>query len=553
MIDKNKELAQLLFPHITKTREYYDNLYQKRNLPNGSEVTRFAPSPTGFMHLGNFFGVLLDRSVATHTNGIFFLRIEDTDQKREIKGATDVILEVLDKFDIKVDEGAIGENGSDVGEYGPYTQSKRKEIYQTYAKYLVEKGRAYPCFCSDEKLEEQKKAQKAAKVPTGYYNEHAICRNLTLEEIKQNLDNKIPFVLRLKSEGTFPNLQRMMFIDQIKGKRTFPKNYRDAVILKSNGIPPYNLAHAVDDHLMGTTQVIRGEEWFPSLAEHLEIFDALEFDHVKYAHNPLIQILENGKKRKISKRKDPEADMRYYLENGYLKETIIEYLLTLANSNFEAWRKNNPTEHYSLFPFKIQNVGSSSPLFDNDKLNNIGKNNVANLTLDEFYKGVLDYAKDYDKPFYSILTNKKDYALSVFNIERDNAKKRKDIYNFKMVYDFYKFMFEQPKNIDFVTLTPNYKPELIKNILNAYSAVYNELDDKQTWFDKIKDLSPQFGFSREVREFKQNPNEYLGHCGDVSTLIRVALTGRTQTPDLYEICKVLGQQEVVTRLKSAVK
>jgi glutamyl-tRNA synthetase len=553
MTDKNKKLAELLFPHITKTKDYYETLYKSRNLQQGAEVTRFAPSPTGYMHIGNFFSALLDRSAATQTAGSFFLRVEDTDQKREIKGATDVILEVLNKFGIKVDEGAIGENGSDIGEYGPYTQSKRKEIYQTYAKFLVEKGRAYPCFCSDEKLEEQKQAQKAAKVPTGYYNEHAICRNLSLEEVQENLNKGKQFVLRLKSEGTFPVTHKRVFVDQIKGKRIFPKNYRDAIILKSNGIPPYNLAHAVDDHLMGTTLVIRGEEWFPSLAEHLELFEALEFEFVKYAHNPLIQILDDGKKRKISKRKDPEADMRYYLENGYLKETIIEYLLTLANSNFEPWRTNNPSEHYSKFPFTVQNIGSSSPLFDNDKLNNIGKNHIANLSVEAFYDNLLLWAKEYDKQFYTLLTTKKDYALSVFHIERDNEKKRKDIYNFKMVYDFYKFMFEAPNQINWAQLKPNYEPELIKSILTAYIKVYDQKDDKQTWFNKIKDLSPQFGFSREVKEFKKNPEQYLGHCGDVSTLIRIAITGRTQTPDLYEICQVLGQDEVMLRLQNAIK
>ena len=552
MLDKNKELAELLFPHVTKDRDYYENYYKKRNLKEGAEVTRFAPSPTGYLHIGNFFSALLDRSVAHQTDGVFFLRIEDTDQKREIKGAVEVVLEVLNKFGINIDEGKIGKNGETIGEYAPYVQSERKEIYNTYAKWLVEKGRAYPCFCSDEELEEQKQKQKLQKVPTGYYGEHAICRNLSNEEIKERISKKMPFVIRLKSQGSFSNLQKQLFIDQIKGKKIFPKNYRDAIILKSNGIPPYNFAHAVDDHLMGTTLVIRGEEWFPSLAEHLELFEALEFPFVKYAHNPLIQKLDNGKKRKISKRKDPEADMRYYMENGYIKETIIEYLLTLANSNFEEWRTKNPTEHYSKFPFKIQNVGTSSPLFDNDKLNSIGKNQIANLTLDEFFEDELNWAKEYDKEFYEVLKKDSEFAKNVFNMERDNNKKRKDIYNFSMVKDYYSYMFFSPQKINWKELNITFDKTTIKNVLYSYVNYYDSNDDKQVWFNKIKELGTQFNFAKEVKEYKQNPESYVGHCGDVATLIRIAITGRVNSPDLYEICSVLGKNEVIKRLQNAI-
>jgi len=441
MTDQNKLIAELLFPNINKTPDYYENFYKQRNLPEGAEVTRFAPSPTGYLHIGSFFTSMIGRRTASNSNGVFFLRIEDTDQKREIKGATSVVIEMLNTFGVNPDEGPLGINQLDVGAYGPYIQSKRKEIYQTYAKWLVAEGKAYPCFCTAEQLEQTREKQRMYKKPTGYYGEHAVCRNLGYKDIKEKIDAGIPFVVRLKSNGCFENLKKITVIDEVRGERTFPENFIDAVILKSNGLPPYNLAHAVDDHLMRTTLVIRGEEWIASLAEHLEIFSALGFTAPRYAHLPVIQKIEDGKKRKISKRKDPEADMRYYLAQGFPTAAIAEYILTLANSNYELWREKNPTLSYNEFPFSIKKVTSSSPLFDFAKLNDISKNVISRMTTEEIYAAVLTWAKTNDETFYKLLTRKKQFALGVFNMERNVANPRKDIIRWGMVKDFYSYKF----------------------------------------------------------------------------------------------------------------
>jgi len=553
MIDQNKLIAELLFPNVTKTPDYYENFYKQRNLPEGAEVTRFAPSPTGYLHIGSFFTAMIGRRTASNTNGVFFLRIEDTDQKREIKGAASVVIEMLNKFGVSPDEGPLGVNQQDVGAYGPYIQSLRKEIYQTYAKWLVAEGKAYPCFCTAEQLEQIREKQRVYKKPTGYYGEHAVCRNLGYKDIKEKIEAGATFVIRLKSAGCFENLKKITVVDEIRGERTFPENFIDAVILKSNGLPPYNFAHAVDDHLMHTTLVIRGEEWIASLAEHLEIFSALGFTAPRYAHLPVIQKIEDGKKRKISKRKDPEADMRYYLSQGFPTAAIAEYILTLANSNYELWREKNPALNYNEFPFSIKKVTSSSPLFDFAKLNDISKNVISRLTTDQIYEAVREWAKINDEKFFNTLLKKKTYALGVFNMERNVANPRKDIIRWGMVKNFYSYMFSSAFKVKISDFAASLKAEDIKGILAAYTSIFDDQDDKQVWFNKIKDLGPIFNFAREVKEYKKAPENYKGHCGDVSGIIRVAITGRQNTPDLYEICRILGKKEIIKRLNKVLK
>ncbi len=540
----NNKLADLLFPNIDKTPEYYEKKYPPRKLDAQAEVTRYAPSPTGFVHFGALFTSLVNNLVAKKSNGIFFLRIEDTDKKREVEGGVEGIINTLSAFDIKFDEGA-----STGGEYAPYIQSERQEIYQTYVKELVRQDKAYPCFCTAEELEEMRKIQEANKENIGYYHfKYAKCRNLSFEQIKQKIDNGEKFVIRFKCPYTADD--EIETYDAIRGKRIIPQNGNDVVILKSNGLPPYNLAHVIDDHLMHTTFVIRGDEWLPSLAEHLQLFRAFGFEPPKYAHlSPIQKIDENGGRRKLSKRKDPEADMNFFAKAGYPVAAIKDYIMTLVNSDFEAWRQQNKTASIYDFPFSLQKMNASGALFDIIKLKDISKNYLSTLTQNEVFDLALAYAKDYNQQLYKSLTENKDYWLNILSIDRNIPKPRKDLSHFEELYDTFSYMFEIPE----VAFPENFNNEDIRQILNEYPNYYNENDDQQTWFSRIKDLSEKHGFAREVKEFKQSPEKYKGHCGDVSTIIRVALTGRTQTPNLFDICRLLGRENIKKRCELAVK
>ncbi len=540
----NNKLADLLFPNIDKTPEYYEKKYPARKLEAKAEVTRYAPSPTGFVHFGALFTSLVNNLVAKKTNGVFFLRIEDTDKKREVEGGVEGIINTLSAFDIKFDEGA-----GTGGEYGPYIQSERQEIYQTYAKELVRQGKAYPCFCTAEELEEMRKTQEANKENIGYYHfKYAKCRYLTFEEIKEKIDKGEKFVIRFKCPYTVDD--EIEIYDAIRGKRFIHQNGNDVVILKSNGLPPYNFAHVIDDHLMHTTFVIRGDEWLPSLAEHLQLFEALGFTPPKYAHlSPIQKIDENGGRRKLSKRKDPEADMNFFAKAGYPVGAIKDYIMTLVNSDFEPWRQQNKTASIYDFPFSLQKMNASGALFDIMKLKDISKNYLATLSQNEVYDLALAYAKEYNEQLYKSLTENKDYWLNILSIDRNIPKPRKDLSHFEELYDTFSYMFEVPK----IVFPENFKSEDIKQILSEYPNYYNENDDQQTWFNRIKDLSEKHGFAREVKEFKNSPEKYKGHCGDVSTIIRVALTGRTQTPNLFDICKLLGKENIKNRCELAVK
>lgn len=544
-----KDLAELIFPDV-KDISYYEEKYPERNLPEGAVVTRFAPSPTGFVHIGGLYQALVARTVAKKTGGVFFLRVEDTDQKREVENGVTGIVNSLKDFDMAPDEGMISDT-EEIGNYGPYKQSLRKEIYQAYAKYLISQGKAYPCFCTQEELDEIRQKQESAKIRPGYYGVWAKCRNLTVEELAEKIKNGEPYIIRFKSPGRED--RKIKHKDVIKGNVDFPENDLDIVIIKADGLPTYHFAHAVDDHLMHTTHVIRSDEWLSSVPLHLQLFHELGFKAPKYAHISPIMKNDNGGKRKLSKRKDPEAAVEYYKKEGIPSEAVKEYLLNIANSTFENWRKANPDKSIDEFDFQLSKMSVSGALFDMIKLLDIGKTVISKMTAEEVYNYSLIWAKEYDEELAKMLEDK-EYALKVFGIERGNKKPRKDIskwsdvmYNIGYMYDdeFYGKVNEYPYQVIS-------DKEDIAKILDLYiSKYYNESDDKQTWFDKIKELAVEMGYAGEVKEFKANPGMYKAHVGDVSTVLRVALTARTNTPDMYEIMQILGKDRIAKRLEIA--
>lgn len=543
-----EKLAQLLFPNTDKTPEFYEELYPQRELPEGAKVTRFAPSPTGFLHFGNLYTMLVAYRIAKNSNGVFYVRVEDTDNKRKVDGAIDVMLKSLASYGIEADEGVIGEN-EEKGAYGPYYQSKRKDIYQAYAKHLVEQGLAYPCFCSPEELDEIRNQQEN-EPQKGYWGKWAKCRNLSYDEIKTNIESGKEWTLRLKSPGTADG--KCVFDDAIKGKIEMPENIQDIVLLKSDGIPTYHFAHVIDDHLMRTTHVVRGDEWISSAPIHLQLFKLLGFKPPKYAHVATIMKEENGGKRKLSKRKDPEAAVTYYAEQGYPKESVIEYILTLANSNFEDWRRANKTEPAEKFPLNFKKMSVSGALFDTVKLTDISKNVISTMNADKVFTLSYEWAKEYNPQLASLYEQDTDYAKAVLNIDRENKKPRKDIAKWSDIPDYISYMFDEAF-IPCYELCGNADKELAGEVIEKYIDAFNENDDKDQWFARIKDLCEPLGCTPNVKEFKQNPENYRGHVGDVSTVIRVALTGRTNTPDLYSISALLGRERVIKRLKDALK
>ena len=546
-----KDLANLIFPEV-KEISYYEEKYKKRQLPEGAIVTRFAPSPTGFVHLGSLYQVVIARKMAKQTGGVFFLRVEDTDQKREVENGVTGIIESLRDFGLTPDEGMINET-EEIGEYGPYKQSLRKDIYQAYAKHLLEQGKAYPCFATPEELDEMRAKQEAAKIRPGYYGVWAKYRNLTVEEAAQKIENGEPYIIRLKSPGRED--RKIKHHDVIKGNVDFPENDQDIVIIKADGLPTYHFAHAVDDHLMGTTHVIRGDEWLSSVPLHLQLFQMLEVKAPKNAHIAPIMKEDDGGKRKLSKRKDPEAAVSYYTEIGVPKEAVTEYLLNIANSNFELWRKQNPNASVDEFELQLNKMSVSGALFDIVKILDIAKTVISKYTAESIYEEAVNWAKIYDEELYKLLEDK-EYALKVFGIERGNAKPRKDIAKWSDVQENIEYMYDdefykKERTYEYQKVTDK---ELINKIITLYmEKYYNENDDKQTWFDKIKDLSQEVGFAREVKEWKKEPENWPGHVGDISTVLRVALTSKANTPDMYEIMQVLGKEKIIKRFKEAMK
>lgn len=544
----NERLAQLLFSDITKTPEYYEEKYPQRSLSPDAKVTRIAPSPTGFMHLGNLFGAITDERLAHQSGGVFYLRIEDTDQKREVEGGVETILNVFSQFGLIFDEGAT--LTGDCGEYGPYRQRQREEIYKTYVKSLVEQGLAYPCFCTEDELTAMREVQQENKENFGYYGKYAKHRDMPIEDVQKELEKGTPYVVRFKSIGNPEN--KLKHFDLIKDTIEMPENDVDIVILKADGIPTYHFAHVIDDHLMRTTHVVRGEEWLATLPIHLQLFDTLGFKRPKYAHTAQLMKMDGTSKRKLSKRKDPELALDYYHAKGYPVASVMEYLLTLLNSNFEEWRIANPTKDINEFNFTTKKMSVSGSLFDTDKLDDVSKNTISVMTADTVYDYVTTWAKKYDEEFFTLLTAKPDYTKDILAIGRGGKKPRKDIAYWSGVKDYMGLFFD-------VTFSPcydypeNVSKEDIKQILETYSQVYVDGQDQNDWFNDICTMSANLGFAPSTKEYKANPDAYKGHPGDVSMVLRVAVTGRQNSPDMYEVMRILGKDNIVKRLTMALK
>jgi len=545
-----KDLADLIFPNITKTVADYEKMYPQRNLPEGAMVTRFAPSPTGFVHMGSLLASFISSKAAKDTNGVFYLRIEDTDQKREVPNGIEGIVNDLNNFKIKIQEGALSRT-EELGNYGPYIQSDRKEIYHAFIKHLLEQGLAYPCFCTEEQIEETRQMQEATKSRIGYYGRYAVCRNIKLEDAYNRIKNGDKYIIRLKSPGYFE--KKVIVNDLVKGKIEFPENDLDIVIMKSDGLPTYHFAHLVDDHLMRTTHITRGDEWVSSLPIHIQLFQVFGFEPPKYAHLSPIMKQDGDTKRKLSKRKDPEAAMSYYSSLGIPVEAVHLYLMTIANTNFEAWYDQNKDKTIDDFKFDFKKISSSGALFDTEKLINISRNYISFLKAEEVYDRLLTWAKEYDEEFAKILTNHKEYSINIFSIERYQKKPRKDYESWSSIKKNVWYMYDElftNVNYDFQKITDS---EEIKKILTTYlEKYYHEDDDKDTWFNNIKLLSEELAYCTNMKEYKENPDKFKGSVADVSTVIRVALTSSSMTPDLYELMKLLGKEKITERIKKCL-
>ena len=545
----NKELADLIFPNVSSDTEVYEKRYPERNLKEGAVVSRFAPSPTGFVHMGSLLSAFIESFVPKTTDGVFYLRIEDTDGKRSVENGINGIIKDLKDFNIIPDEGMISETES-IGNYGPYIQSKRKEIYESYAKKLIEEGLAYPCFCTEKDLTIMREKQEHKKTRIGYYGNWAKCRNLTNEERAEKIKNGEKYIIRLKSPGNFEH--KIILNDLVRGKIEMPENDIDVVLIKGDGLPIYHFAHAIDDHLMRTTHVLRGEEWISSYPIHTQLFNILRFKEPKYGHLGLImKIDETGARRKLSKRKDPEAAVSYYHEKGIPIEAVKLYLLTIANSNFEAWLDANPNASIYDFKFDFKKMSDSGSLFDVEKLLNISKNYISKLTAQEVYNNLEKYTEEYDKDFNKIITSNKEYTTNILNIEREQKKPRKDYASYSDIKNHIWYMFDElfnSNNANYEFQKINDKEE-IKNILNEYvTNYYNEEDDKVWWFNKIKQLCDKLNYASNMKDYKENPEQYKGNVADISTVIRVTLTTKCMTPDLYEIMKLLGKERILKRI-----
>ena len=545
-----EEYANLLFPDVNHDYTYYEKQYPERDLKEGAMVTRYAPSPTGFIHIGALLTCFINSKMAKQSGGVFFLRIEDTDQKRKVNDGVNQMIDDLAKFNIKFDEGATKEG--DRGSYGPYTQSERKDIYQAYAKKLVLEDKAYPCFCSEEDIAGDREKQTLKKERTGYYGYFARCRKLTVEEVVEKVKAGEKYVIRLKSSGNFN--RKFKFKDLIKGKSEMPENDQDAVIIKSDGLPTYHFAHVIDDHLMGTTHVIRGEEWYPSIPLHTQLFVTLGFKVPKYAHISPLMKEEDGKRRKISKRKDPEFAISFYHEKGIPNDAIMLYLETVANSNFEMWLEQNKYENIDDFKLEFSKMSTGGTLFDHDKLINISKNYISRLKASEVYDLALEYAKSYDSELALLLEKYKEYSIDIFNIEREQKKPRKDIAYFSDVKNQIWYMYDEifnPESYDWQKIKDKSQQEIILNTyLNEY---YDINDDKDTWFNKMRDFAEKLGYAGDMKAYKENPDNYKGNITDISMVLRVALTTKSMTPDLYDIMRLFGVDRMRKRIEIALQ
>ena len=549
----NQKLADLLFPEVVNTPEYYEEKFPYRKLPNKAEVTRMAPSPTGFIHLGNLYSALADERIAHRNGGVFYLRIEDTDEKRKVDGAVETIINVLRYFDIEFDEGAGFDDTDPRNAYGPYFQRQRVEIYHTYAKSLVERGLAYPCFCTEEELDKVRAKQEEDKVLTGYYGEYATCRNLSYEEIEANIKAGKPYVLRLRSQGS-PD-KEITFVDAIKGEIKLPENIHDIVLLKKDGIPTYHFAHANDDHLMRTTTVVRGGEWLASAPIHYELFHLLGFKMPAYAHTAHLMKFdeETGGKRKLSKRKDPELSLDYYRKDGYHPYTMKVYLLTLLNSNFEEWHEKFPDKDINEFPFSVEKMNQSGALFDKDKLHNICKNELSKLSEEELYDFLYDWAKENEPENVEKWFGDREKMLQILRLYMGVGAKRrrKDLMYAKQIFELISYFFdgESAEEMDEFKLDE----DMVSKILKSYLAKYDHNDDNSVWFNKLKEIADEHGFASDMKAYKANPENFKGNVSDIAEAVRIAVTGRANTPDLWTIVHIMGEEQMTERIKKHIK
>ena len=551
------ELSELIYPEIAGDTDY-EAMYPKRNLPEGAKVTRLGPSPTGFIHLGNLYGAFVDERLAHQSDGIFYLRIEDTDDKRFVENAVDTIISSLAFFGINFDEG-VTENG-DIGNYGDYTQSHRGEIYRFYAKKLLAEGKAYPCFLTEDEISAIREKQEQEKLAPGIYAGWSKYRDWDKDPkveklVADYIKAGTPFVIRLKSAGT-PNavgedIKRNKVVDGIRGTLDVPENFQDIVIVKTTGIPTYHFAHAIDDHLMRTTHVIRGEEWLPSLPIHVELFDKLGFELPVYCHTAqLMKIGEDGNKRKLSKRKDPELSLDYYRDQGYHPAAVREYLLTILNSNYEEWRMENPEADINEFNFTTEKMSNSGALFDLDKLNDVSKEAMLHIPATEIAKFLKSWSLEF-APEYVYVFEDMDLLVKILDLGRDEKKPRKDLVYARQIMDFISYFFDQSFNI--IDEVPAEAADDKIQILESYLSSYNHADTQEEWFNKIREISTELGYAAKPKNFKKNPDDYKGHVGHVSTVIRLALVGRAQSPDVWAIQQIMGEEMVRDRINRMIE
>lgn len=542
------KLAELLFPDITTTAEELEARYPKRDLPEGAMVTRMGPSPTGFIHLGNLYGALTDERLAHRSGGVSFLRIEDTDDKREVEGAVPMLIDALDYFGIRFDEGATADG--ETGDYGPYWQSERSAIYKTFVKKLVAEGKAYPCFMTEEEIAEIRAMQEANKINPGIYGQYAKCRDLSYEEVEAKLAAGEQPVFRLRSTGD-PS-KYFHVADAIRGDISMPENEQDVVILKKTGLPTYHFAHVVDDHLMRTTHVVRGEEWIGSLPIHVELFQKLGWELPVYCHNTVLMKVDEttGTKRKLSKRKDPELGLGYYKELGYFPEAVREYLMTILNSDYEEWRMANPDLPLEEFPFEASKMSSSGTLFDLNKLNDISKDVLSKKSAEEIYEFELNWAKQYAPEKADLLAADPEKTKRIFDIDRGGEKPRKDLVYAQQIFQFISYFFDETFAPE-TDMPAECSAEDIREIFRRYKEGYSEADDNSAWFEKIRAITADLGYAVKPKDYKKNPDQYKGHVGHVSNCIRIALTGRSNSPDLWTIQQIMGKEQVFARLDKA--
>ncbi len=539
-------LAALLFPDVTTTCEELEEKYPPRNVPEGAVITRMAPSPTGFVHLGNLVQGLTSERMAHQSGGVLFLRVEDTDAKREIPGAVEVLIESLKHYGIHFDEGATidGDNGS----YGPYRQRQRAGIYHVYAKKLVEEGKAYPCFCTEEELAAMREKQEANKETTGYYGAYAIWRDRPMEDIQAQLTAGQPWVLRFRSTGDVS--RQFKFNDLVKGELTVTENNIDQVLLKSDGIPTYHFAHAVDDHLMRTTHVVRGDEWLPSLPFHIQLFQALGFKLPKYVHIGPLMKMDGNSKRKLSKRKDPELALTYYKSEGFPVQAVYEYIMTLLNSNYEDWRRANPTAPATDFKFSPKKLNPAGNLFDYAKLCDVSKNEIAKMDARQVYTLLVEWAQEFDPDFAQKLTADPDFAVRVLAIGRGGKKPRKDLATWADAKPYMGFFYDE--YLEAPVFEEKFEKAVIRSALEKFLERFDFQDDATVWFDKVKEITQELGFTTDMKAYKQNPDDFPGTVADVSTFLRLAVTGKTNSPDLYTVMQILGYERTVARIQKTI-